>query len=132
MAAQGHDWLTAHGYAAVGFDHFAIAGRDPLALAAANGSLHRNFQGFTDDDAPNLIGLGASAISSFPTLLAQNEKNSGQYRTLFSQGLLATTRGLGRTNDDPARGPGIAGLLSRGSARLGRRAGFQVPAAPRP
>src|SRR3546814_3156596 len=45
MAAQGHDWLTAHGYAAVGFDHFAIAGRDPLALAAANGLLRRNFQG---------------------------------------------------------------------------------------
>lgn len=120
MAAQGHDWLTAHGYAAVGFDHFAIAGRDPLALAAENGTLRRNFQGFTDDGAPNLIGLGASAISSFPALLAQNEKNSGHYRMLVSQGLLATTRGIGRTDDDQARGAVIEGLLCQGRARIGR------------
>src|SRR3546814_11036351 len=110
MAAQGHDWLTAHGYAAVGFDHFAIAGRDPLALAAANGSLHRNFQGFTDDGAPSLIGLGASAIRSFPAMLAQNEKNSGQYRQLVSQGFLATTRGTARSPDAQARGAGVKGL----------------------
>lgn len=118
MAALGHDYLTAHGYAAVGFDHFAIAGRDPLARAAAHGSLRRNFQGFTDDGAPNLIGLGSSAISSFPGLLAQNEKNAGRYRMLTSQSLLATTRGIRRSADDQARGAVIEGLLCQGRARL--------------
>jgi len=119
MAALGHDYLTAHGYAPVGFDHFAIAGRDPLARAAADGSLRRNFQGFTDDGAPNLIGLGSSAISSFPGLLAQNEKNAGRYRMLTSQGLLATTRGIRRSAGDQARGKVIEGLLCQGRARLG-------------
>ena len=118
MAALGHDHLSTRGYAPVGFDHFAIAGRGPLALAAADGSLRRNFQGFTDDGAPNLIGLGSSAISSFPGLLAQNEKNSGRYRMLTSQGLLATTRGIRRSADDQARGAVIEGILCQGRARI--------------
>src|SRR3546814_16534691 len=78
MAAQGHDWLTAHGYAAVGFDHFAIAGRAPLALAAANGLLRRNFQDFTDDDATNLNGMAGSALISLPVLMVANEDTLGQ------------------------------------------------------
>src|SRR5690606_41727364 len=85
MAAFGHDWLTGMGLVPVGFDHFARSS-DPLAEAALGGRLRRNFQGFTDDDAPFLIGLGASAISSFPRLLIQNEKNTGRYRTLLSRG----------------------------------------------
>ena len=38
---------------------------DPLAVAAASGRLHRNFQGYTDDDRKVLLGLGASSISTF-------------------------------------------------------------------
>ena len=79
MAAFGHDFLTGEGYVPVGFDHFARPG-DALAQAATGGTLRRNFQGFTEDQAPVLIGLGASAISSFPDLLVQNEKNAGRYR----------------------------------------------------
>ena len=59
MAQFGYQLLTAEGYVPVGFDHFARPG-DPLALAAQNGTLRRNFQGFTDDQAPALIGLGAN------------------------------------------------------------------------
>ena len=55
--------------------------------AAMQGRLRRNFQGFTDDAAPVLLGLGASAISCFPELLVQNEKNAGRYRMLLSQDL---------------------------------------------
>lgn len=117
MSAMGHDWFVARGYQPVGFDHFARAG-DPLARAAAGGTLHRNFQGFTDDPAVNLVGLGSSAISCFPGLLAQNEKNSGRYRMIASQGLLAADHGIVRSADDQERGAIIAQLLCHGTAQL--------------
>ena len=118
MAWQGFERLTESDYRAIGFDHFAKPG-DPLALAAADGSLRRNFQGFTTGRARTLIGLGASAISSYPDLLSQNEKNTGRYRMLSSQGLLSANHGTRRSADDRYRGAVIEGLLCRGSARLG-------------
>lgn len=117
MAAAGYDQLVGAGYRPVGFDHFALPD-DPLAKAAAAGTLRRNFQGFTDDPAPVLIGLGASAISSFPSLLAQNEKNSGRYRMLLSQDKLATAVGKRRSTDDRRRGSIVEELLCRGRAKV--------------
>ncbi|WP_305098637.1 radical SAM protein [Croceibacterium aestuarii] len=117
MASAGYQQLLAGGYQAVGFDHFALPG-DPLAQAATRGTLKRNFQGFTDDQAPVLIGLGASAISSFPTLLAQNEKNSGRYRMKLSQDQLTTALGKRRSVEDRRRGAIIEELLCRGRARV--------------
>lgn len=118
MAARGHDWLVNAGYAAVGFDHFALPG-DPLAQAARSHRLHRNFQGFTDDDAPVVIGIGASAISSFPELLAQNEKNAGRYGMMLSQDRLTAVRGHRRSADDSSRAVIIEHLLCDGQAHLG-------------
>lgn len=118
MAARGHGLLCDAGYTPIGFDHFALPG-DPLAQAAVSGRLHRNFQGFTDDDASVLIGLGASAISSFPELLVQNEKNTGRYQMMLSQRQLTATRGTRRTPDDGARARIIADLLCRGRALVG-------------
>jgi oxygen-independent coproporphyrinogen-3 oxidase len=120
MAELGYRFLTDAGYIPVGFDHFARAG-DPLAEAVLEGRLHRNFQGFTDDDAPVLIGLGASAISSFPRLLVQNEKNTGRYRMLLSQGILTANAGVARCSDDRYRGAVIEALLCRGRAAVGSR-----------
>jgi oxygen-independent coproporphyrinogen-3 oxidase len=119
MAEWGYAYFTAHGYTPIGFDHFAKLGGDPLARAALYGTLRRNFQGFTDDPSDILIGLGASAISSFPQLLAQNEKNSGRYRMLSSQGHLAAGRGTVRSPDDRYRAAVIERLLCQGRAQLG-------------
>lgn len=119
MAELGFSYFVTHGYTPVGFDHFAAPGRDPLASAAMAGRLHRNFQGFTDDAAPVVIGLGASAISSFPDLLIQNEKNSGRYRMIASQGQLAANRGIVRTAEDRGRGAIIERLLCDSRAHLG-------------
>jgi len=118
MAAQGHDQLVAAGYRAIGFDHFALPD-DSLALAARAGGLHRNFQGFTDDAADVLIGLGASAISQFPGLLVQNEKAAGAYRQRIAAGQLAASRGVARTAEDRDRGHIIEALLCRGEASPG-------------
>ncbi len=119
MAELGFSYFVTHGYTPVGFDHFAAPGCDPLASAAMAGRLHRNFQGFTDDPAPTLIGLGASAISAFPHLLAQNEKNSGRYRMITSQGQLAANRGIERSAEDQHRGAIIERLLCDSRARIG-------------
>lgn len=117
MAAQAFTYLTTHGYEAVGFDHFALPG-DPMAKAMREGTLRRNFQGFTDDQSEVLIGLGASAISGFRSLIAQNEKNNGRYRMMASQGLLTASHGIQRTGADQLRAEVIEHLLCKGRATL--------------
>ncbi|QDH35688.1 oxygen-independent coproporphyrinogen III oxidase [Porphyrobacter sp. YT40] len=117
MAAEAHARLTARGYDAIGFDHFALP-HDPMARATREGRLRRNFQGFTDDPAEVLIGMGASAISGFPGLLAQNEKHTGRYRQLSAEGRLSANHGIARSPDDLARGAVIEALLCHGEACL--------------
>ncbi|BEV00626.1 oxygen-independent coproporphyrinogen III oxidase [Novosphingobium olei] len=119
MAAEGHVQLVDAGYQAVGFDHFARPG-DDLARAALAGTLRRNFQGFTDDDASTLIGLGASSISEFDGLFVQNEKNAGRYRMLVGANLLPGRKGVVRTVEDRRRGAIITDLLCQGHARVDR------------
>lgn len=118
MAWNGWEQLTGAGYQPVGFDHFALPG-DALAQAALSGRLHRNFQGFTEDPAPVLIGLGASAISQFPGVIVQNEKNAGRYRMLLSQDRLTGSHGVLRSPQDQRRGVVIEQLLCHGRAELG-------------
>ena len=117
MAALGHRLLTASGYEAIGFDHFALP-QDGLAIAARQGRLRRNFQGFTDDPADVLLGFGASAISQFPDLIVQNEKQAGVWRDKVARGELAAARGTVRTADDRRRGEIIASILCHGEARV--------------
>ncbi len=109
--------LIARGYQAIGFDHFALA-EDALARAASAGTLRRNFQGFTEDPAEILIGLGASAISIFPDRILQNEKNSGTYQRRVEAGEFAVTRGIPRSPDDQRRGAIIESLLTHGRASV--------------
>ena len=118
QAEFGHRFLAAAGYEAIGFDHFASPA-DPIAMAARSGGLKRNFQGFTDDPADILIGLGATAISEFPSLLVQNEKNSGRYRMLATGGSLTAARGVFRSDDDRRRGRIIERLLCTGETDTG-------------
>ncbi|NNM76438.1 oxygen-independent coproporphyrinogen III oxidase [Sphingomonas sp. ID1715] len=115
QAAFAHHLLVKARYQPVGFDHFALPG-DGLAVAAREGRLRRNFQGFTEDRAEVLIGLGASAISQFPGLLTQNEKSAGRYRMRTLAGQFATERGVLRTAEDQARGRIIERLLCHGAA----------------
>lgn len=117
QAAFAHHLLARAGYEPVGFDHFARPG-DALATAARNGTLSRNFQGFTDDPSQILIGLGASSISAFPGLLAQTDKSAGRYRMRALAGQFAIERGVVRSPEDRARGEVVTDLLCRGAARL--------------
>ncbi len=115
MASEAHRILTGYGYRAIGFDHFALP-HDPMARAVEAGTLRRNFQGFTDDQSEVLIGMGASAISGFPGLFAQNEKHTATYRQLSGEGRLSASHGIARSAEDRRRGAVIEALLCRGEA----------------
>ena len=117
QAELGHRILTHAGYDPIGFDHYARP-HDPMSLAARQGRLRRNFQGFADDNAEVMIGLGASAISQFPGLIAQNEKNTGRYKIRVSSGLLPANHGIVRDTDDQNRGRIIEQLLCDGEAEI--------------
>ncbi len=78
QAQKAAETLAAFGYVAIGLDHFALPD-DPLAVAAREGRLHRNFQGYTVDDAEALIGLGASAIGKLPQGFVQNAVDMAGY-----------------------------------------------------
>lgn len=78
LQESGARLLEDGGYVPVGIDHFCRP-EDSLAKAVEKGELHRNFQGYTDDRAQSLVGLGASSISSFSQGYAQNIVNTRLY-----------------------------------------------------
>ncbi|CAN5208522.1 oxygen-independent coproporphyrinogen III oxidase [soil metagenome] len=104
LAAAEH--LTAAGYIAIGLDHFALPG-DPLC----EGSLRRNFQGYTSDPYPTLIGLGASSIGRLPQGYVQNHVGELDWRAALSAGRLPVARGLLLTDEDRMRGEVIERLM---------------------
>ncbi len=93
MLQHASEALTAHGYDAIGMDHFALKG-DSLALAARQGRLHRNFQGYTTGGELDLLGIGVTAISQFPTLFSQNQRDLRRYVRSLEAGELPVERGL--------------------------------------
>lgn len=86
------DLLLDGGYIEIGMDHFALP-HDQLALAQADGSLHRNFMGYTEVRTRVLLGMGVSAISETPDCFHQNEKAFPVYERQLQQGVLPTLRG---------------------------------------
>jgi len=98
------------GYREIGIDHFARP-EDGLATAQAAGRLRRNFQGYTDDTAPVLIGLGASSISRFPQGFAQNVSGTSDYTRAVRAGAFPTHRGHVFTAEDRLRARLIEALM---------------------
>ncbi|GAB4283213.1 MAG: oxygen-independent coproporphyrinogen III oxidase [Roseovarius sp.] len=91
------------GYDEIGIDHFARPA-DGLSIARAEGRLRRNFQGYTDDTAEALIGIGASAISRLPQGYAQNAPATGAHTAAIRAGRFSTARGHAFTPEDRMRG----------------------------
>lgn len=98
------------GYVEVGIDHFARP-TDGMAKALKAGTLKRNFQGYTDDPAPVLVGLGASSISRFPQGFAQNVSGTGDYTKAIRAGHFATHRGHEFQGEDLLRARIIEALM---------------------
>lgn len=104
------DLFVADGYDEVGIDHFARPG-DGLARAAHSGRLRRNFQGYTDDTAPVLVGLGASSISRFPQGFAQNASATAAYTKAIREGRFSVHRGHVFAGEDKVRARIIEALM---------------------
>ncbi len=110
LVADAHARMAAAGYVPIGFDHFALPG-DALARAAAAGTLHRNFQGYTTTRTDALVGLGLSAISDLPEAYAQNARSLRDYYAAVDAGSLPTERGVLRTAEDRLRGDLIRRIM---------------------
>jgi oxygen-independent coproporphyrinogen III oxidase len=110
QAEAAAERLAAHGYVRVGLDHFARPD-DSMARSLAEGRLRRNFQGYTTDECPALLGFGVSAIGSLPQGYVQNASDFTLYRRAVEEGRLPTARGVALTAEDRLRREVIERLM---------------------
>lgn len=87
--------LEKHGFIKVGLDHYARPD-DEMTIAMNEERLHRNFQGYTVDNNPVMLPLGASSIGQTPDGYVANVQPLRDYRRMIDAGLLpiGRTRGL--------------------------------------
>jgi oxygen-independent coproporphyrinogen III oxidase len=110
MFAVAHEKLTAAGYIDIGLDHFAKP-NDELAVALREGTLHRNFQGYSTRGGASLYSFGISSISSTANTYRQNLKSLPEWRAALEAGRLPLERGLRLTADDQQRRTVIMRLM---------------------
>ncbi|AMO57309.1 coproporphyrinogen III oxidase [Endozoicomonas montiporae] len=94
--------LLDSGYVYIGMDHFALPD-DELAIAQEEGTLHRNFQGYTTHSQCDLVGMGVSSISKVGKTYAQNHTDMAEYQSAIDENRLPLHRGLKMTKDDQIR-----------------------------
>ncbi len=102
--------LVEAGYVYIGLDHFALP-TDELNQAQLDGSLQRNFQGYTTRADHDLIGLGVSSIGKVQNTHAQNNRSLKSYYHSIDQGVLPTQRGIVMDQDDVLRADIIMRLM---------------------
>ena len=104
-------------YDAIGLDHFALP-TDSFAIAKRNGTLQRNFQGFTTHRGLESVGFGISAISDIAGCLVQNDTSLRGYENLVTETGFAGIRGFIRSGDDQIRASVIESLLCYSSVKF--------------
>ncbi len=122
QAALAAAMLAQAGYTAIGIDHFARPG-DSLALARDDGTLRRNFQGYTVDPAEAMLAFGASAIGFLPQGYVQNDPATATYQLRIEHGGLASRRGCVLSLDDRIRRDAIEEILCQFRLDLDRLTG---------
>ncbi len=94
--------LCGAGYCYLGLDHFALPG-DALCRAADDGSLRRNFMGYTTGGDQDVLALGCSGISELAGLYSQSLRSSVDWAAALDAGRLPTLRGWRLSEDDRRR-----------------------------
>ncbi|MDB5971349.1 MAG: coproporphyrinogen oxidase, oxygen-independent [Hydrocarboniphaga sp.] len=125
LRAMIHGRLLLAGYRAIGLDHYALPD-DALARAQQDGTMRRNFQGYSTLQGCELVGLGVSAISQLRGCFAQNDTDVDRYLAAVETGRLACVRGYRQTDDDRLRAEIIEAIMCQGEvdfAKLGLRYG---------
>lgn len=107
------------GYRRIGLDHFCLP-EDSMSRAQSDGKLHRNFQGYTTDNANILLGFGASAIGQLHEGYVQNDAGTRAYAKKLTDGVLGTARGHVLTDEDRLRGEIIERLMCDLGADIGQ------------
>ncbi|RBP50703.1 oxygen-independent coproporphyrinogen III oxidase [Arenicella xantha] len=105
------------GYQHIGMDHYALPS-DSLSIAQDNGTLQRNFQGYTTHRDTDLIGVGASAISKFDTAFSQNETTLSLYNEALARHRLPIAKGVELDDDDRIRSAVIQQIMCRNKLDL--------------
>lgn len=108
----GRQSLEAAGYREVGMDHFALE-HDGLWRSTVDGTLHRNFMGYTTRFVAPQFGLGVSAIGDAWTAFAQNEKSLETYEARVAAGELPLLRGHKLDAEDQVLRRHVLSLMTR-------------------
>jgi oxygen-independent coproporphyrinogen-3 oxidase len=104
------DRLASAGYVYIGMDHFAKPD-DELARAQRDGTLYRNFQGYSTHSNCDLIGLGITSIGMVGPTYAQNVKTLDEYYARIDAGELPVAKGIELSRDDEIRRDVITRLI---------------------
>jgi oxygen-independent coproporphyrinogen-3 oxidase len=102
--------LTNAGYVYIGMDHFARPD-DELARAQTNGTLYRNFQGYSTHANCDLLGLGVTSIGKIHDSYSQNYRGMDDYSQALASNQLPVFRGIRLNEDDKLRRHVITELI---------------------
>lgn len=108
----GRELLLESGYEEIGMDHFALKS-DGLYKAMEEGSLHRNFMGYTTSTTQLMVGLGVSSIGDSWHSFAQNVKSLEEYEHLVHNQIIPIYRGHILTEEDEIIRKHILNLMCR-------------------
>lgn len=125
MFIEAHNRLIAEGYEFIGMDHYALPD-EALSRGLREGTLRRNFMGYTTLRGVDLLGFGTSAISDYHGAYAQNTKKLSEYKRALSEGVLPTERGLLLNDDDLLRQFIIEEVMCNGVLPLDVRPGVRA------
>jgi oxygen-independent coproporphyrinogen-3 oxidase len=112
------EYLTDKGYEYIGMDHFALPG-DELVRARDEGTLQRNFQGYSTYADCDLVALGVSSIGKLDTCYSQNLKLRKDYYAALDEDRLPVYRGVELDQEDVLRRAVIQGLMCQDVVQMG-------------
>jgi len=102
--------LAEAGYVYIGMDHFARPD-DEMAVAQRDGTLYRNFQGYSTHANCDLIGIGVTSIGMVGDTYSQNARELEHYYQRIDAGRLPVFRGYQLSHDDRLRRDVITRLI---------------------
>jgi oxygen-independent coproporphyrinogen-3 oxidase len=102
MLQQTINLLQDADYVYIGMDHFAKKD-DDLVKAQDNGTLYRNFQGYSTNADCDVIAMGITAIGRIGDNYSQNTRELDTYEKAISSGRIPVFRGLELEPDDLLR-----------------------------
>ncbi len=112
LAMQKHivERLTDEGYLYIGMDHYAREDNE-LARAYREGTLRRNFQGYSTLAGVDIYGFGMSAISQIGDMYLQNPKELDAYQEAVYEEDFPNYKAYLLSDDDRRRRAWIMSLM---------------------